>query len=217
VNVRVDNPDNNLKNITDPNILEQISLVEDVVNPNLVDSGKVDGVVSCYSISAIIKELNSTASHSGTYDIPDSRVTIDRHIAYNISKKQLEELVADTNGDAIWDTAKIVIGILKDSDSKDIRNVANNVIEESISDDENADIRMDVKKATYLPGGTYTVFLKVQDNNGNWSEEVSTTIKIKSRDSDDLPGFNAPLLALMMMITMLIYKRRIYSLFSRSA
>jgi len=106
---------------------------------------------------------------------------------------------------------------LKDSDSKDIRNVANNVIEESISDDENADIRMDVKKATYLPGGTYTVFLKVQDNNGNWSEEVSTTIKIKSRDSDDLPGFNAPLLALMMMITMLIYKRRIYSLFSRSA
>ena len=113
MNVRVDNPDNNLKNITDPNILEQISLVEDVVNPNLVDSGKVDGVVSCYSISAIIKELNSTASHSGTYDIPDSRVTIDRHIAYNISKKQLEELVADTNGDAIWDTAKIVIGILK--------------------------------------------------------------------------------------------------------
>ncbi len=58
--VEIDGPDTNKVNITDSSVLKQMSYIEEKLDPDKNDRGKVDGVVFCFSISTLVKEVNST-------------------------------------------------------------------------------------------------------------------------------------------------------------
>ncbi len=104
------------------------------------DHGKNDGVLWIISIAQIIKEINSsdgrfnkamcenpgerltaqlmdcgTASQApgfggGLYAIPDEQQRIDEIV--NQSNGSLESLAKDTNGDGIWDTTAVLVGMI---------------------------------------------------------------------------------------------------------
>lgn len=59
--VQIANPDENSVNITNPAVLRELSYVEESLDPDKSDRGMNDEVVYCFSISTLIKEVNSTA------------------------------------------------------------------------------------------------------------------------------------------------------------
>lgn len=93
------------------------------------DHGDVDNILYVLSISTIIKEVNSTPSRfadairknvpvyvpglvdmPGNYSIPPDQEMID-NIVNSISEEQKKNLVRDTDGDGIYDTAVIILAI----------------------------------------------------------------------------------------------------------
>lgn len=104
------------------------------------DHGKKDGVLWIISISQIIKEINSSdgrfnhamcenpgerltaelidcdaiqqapGGNGGLYAIPDQQERIDEIV--NQSNGSLDALAKDTNGDGIWDTTAVLVGII---------------------------------------------------------------------------------------------------------
>ena len=143
------------ENITDANILQQLSWLEgddrnkgkggyqSGLDQYKDDRGTLDGVIWILSPSQIIKEANSSSyrfncavekyglptgqnqdcvvsslnSFEG-YSIPDEQDRIDNLVDQTSSL--LESFVRDTNGDGIWDTGVIVMGIIFDMDGTDI-------------------------------------------------------------------------------------------------
>ncbi len=55
-------------------------------------------------------------------------------------------------------------------------------------------------KSVELSKGTHTIFLKVQDDNGAWSEEVSVVLVVKEGDSGGSPGFDGVVVLLGMVL-----------------
>ena len=143
------------ENVTDVNILTQISWIEgDDMNSdaggykhgldrNKSDRGIEDGVVWILSPAQIIKEANSSAKRFNCamekyqipnldpsqcpltdqtpydgYSIPDDQRIIDDFV--DTAGPLLSNFVRDTNGDNIWDTAVVVVGIRFDMDGTDI-------------------------------------------------------------------------------------------------
>ena len=107
------------------------------------DRGEIDGVIWILSPSQIIKEANSSSYRFNCavekyglptgqtqecavssqnpyegYSIPDEQERIDNLVDQTSSL--LESFVRDTNGDGIWDTGVIVMGIIFDMDGTDI-------------------------------------------------------------------------------------------------
>ena len=104
------------------------------------DHGKNDGVLWIISIAQIIKEINSSdgrfnnamcdnpgerltaqlidcdniqqtpAGNGGLYAIPDEQDRIDEII--NQSNGSLDSLAKDTNGDGVWDTTAVLVGMI---------------------------------------------------------------------------------------------------------
>jgi len=147
-----DRPNDVLDNITNVNVLHEISWIEgddEKRSPGIKqngldwdknDHGESDGVLWIISISQIIKEINSSngrfnhamCDHTGNrstgnlidcealsqlpggggglYAIPDEQDTIDEMV--NQSNGSLDALAKDTNGDGIWDTTAVLIGII---------------------------------------------------------------------------------------------------------
>ncbi len=143
------------ENVTDVNILTQISWIEgDDMNSNAggykhgldrnkSDRGVEDGVVWILSPAQIIKEANSSAKRFNCamekyqipnldpsqcplteqtpydgYSIPDDQRIIDDFV--DTAGPLLSNFVRDTNGDNIWDTAVVVVGIRFDMEGTDI-------------------------------------------------------------------------------------------------
>ena len=145
--IQIKNPDDNQVNITNPIILNELSYVEETIDPNKGDRGEEDDIIYCLSISTLIKELNSTPPRLynatiknmaevfdqyfgyappeeelrqyvnidpvGEYSIPDNQNQIDAYVN-NLDKALIDKLVRDTNGNGIWDTAIILMGVVEE-------------------------------------------------------------------------------------------------------
>ena len=136
-------------NITDRIILEEMSALEGDVNYrgldwNKTDRGKEDDFIYAFSISVLVKELNSTpprmaeasekqaeddigislsfddsiTAQGGEYSIPNQE-RVNEFINQTPSNA-LAKLVTDTNEDGIWDTAVIIFGITYESDDEEL-------------------------------------------------------------------------------------------------
>ncbi len=128
-------------NITDYNVLKEISDVEEALNYNKLDKGREDGIIFCFSISTLIKtlhnitnaveaafleELNSERfpfelpdQFKGNYTIPEDQRLIDEFFN-RIPPNQLSSLVADINGDGIYDSALLLMGLSKEVDQDEL-------------------------------------------------------------------------------------------------
>ncbi|MCK5559968.1 MAG: MMPL family transporter, partial [Thermoplasmata archaeon] len=121
-----------ITNITDVDVLNDMSRVEETVDYDKEDRGRVDGIVFILSFSTLIKEMNSTLPRfadavryefsididlgmvEGEYTIPDQQ-KVDR-IYEEIPPEASNSIIIDSNDDTIIDTSIILIGLHKDSD-----------------------------------------------------------------------------------------------------
>jgi len=154
-NNAIEGPNRGSENVTDVEILTQISWIEgDDMNSNAggykhgldrnkSDRGIEDGVVWILSPAQIIKEANSSAKRFNCamekyqipnldpsqcpltdqtpydgYSIPEDQRIIDDFV--DTAGPLLSNFVRDTNGDNIWDTAVVVVGIRFDMEGTDI-------------------------------------------------------------------------------------------------
>lgn len=145
--IQINDPDENKVNITSPSVLREMDYVEETMDPDKSDRGTNDSIIYCFSISTLIKEVNSTSPRLynatiknmadfisqyssvqipdetlrqyvnidpvGTYNIPDSQNQIDT-IVNNLPDNVKDKIVRDTNGDGIWDTAIILMGVVEE-------------------------------------------------------------------------------------------------------
>ncbi len=124
-------------NITDKIVLDEISEIEELMDPEKDDFGEIDDIFSVLSISTLIKEINAAPKHideaisdelgipggpievEGEYVIPEDQDEIDR-IVGQIQDEQKKLLVKDTNGDGIWDSAGIIMGVHQEADQEKV-------------------------------------------------------------------------------------------------
>lgn len=117
-------------NITDKVVLDEISFVEETMDPQKDDYGEDDEISFVLSISTLIKEINLAPSNiaeavsneletpgmvnvEGEYAIPETQDEIDE-IVGQIPNDMKKLLVIDTNDDGIWDSAGIIMGVVSD-------------------------------------------------------------------------------------------------------
>jgi predicted RND superfamily exporter protein len=130
-------------NITDYNVLKEISEVEEYLNYDKKDKGANDGIIYCFSISTLIKTLHNMTNsieeaflnelprnlfnmtlpdqYKGNYTIPEDQRLIDEFFS-RIGPDQISSLVADINGDGIYDSALLLIGLSKSLDTDQLVN-----------------------------------------------------------------------------------------------
>jgi predicted RND superfamily exporter protein len=121
-------------NITGKSVLDEMSAIEEALDPQKDDYGEVDDITFVLSISTLIKEINVAPENIAEavkdelnlnvdpdipgdheYAIPEEQDEIDR-IVDQIPEDFKKLLVIDTNDDGIWDSAGIIIGVHKDAD-----------------------------------------------------------------------------------------------------
>ncbi len=125
-------------NITNVTVLKEISKFEEFFNDEKGDDRDKDGIVFLLSIATIVKEINSTPPRfknameeefrnlenfpdlgvlTGGYSIPDDQGRIDT-IFNNMPQESRNKVILDSNGDYIYDTGIILIGITQDVDQE---------------------------------------------------------------------------------------------------
>lgn len=123
-------------NITDVAVLKEMSFFEQKFNPLREDNRGEDGVQYILSFSTIMKELNSTPIRfknavekefpilenapelellTGDYEIPSDQNVIDQRFEI-MPPSSKQKVIIDSNGDSIFDTGIILIGITQDID-----------------------------------------------------------------------------------------------------
>ena len=128
-------------NVTNVDVLNEMSAIEEALNFNKTDRGAEDGIIFVLSISTIIKYLNSTPEtisqavenelkggllerfnplNEWNYSIPN-QTTVDQ-LFRRIPPSTLNSIVADSNGDGIYDSTLIMIGLSQKADRKAILN-----------------------------------------------------------------------------------------------
>ena len=137
-------------NITDVQVLKEISNIEETLNIHSDDNGEKDGIMFILSISTLIKELNSTPSRfahalleeylpwadpgydllPGEYEIPDDQDRVDA-IFGQIPPASLSALVADTNDDGVYDSSIIIIGMARDAEQEQFMKRVNKKVGEA--------------------------------------------------------------------------------------
>ena len=138
-------------NITDYDVLKEISVLEEELNPNKKDEGDEDGIIYVFSAATLIKTLyNMTNSFQealimelqpaldniviqerdlpGNYSIPEDQRVLDDFFS-QIPPDQISSLVADVNGDGIYDSALIMMGLSKSVDQRILIDDINQKIE----------------------------------------------------------------------------------------
>jgi hypothetical protein len=144
-------------NITDKAVLDEISSIEEALNPIKEDEGIIQDHVSyVLSISTLIKEMNEAPKNihyavmdeldpiidpgeppgDHEYAIPDDQDEIDRLVS-DIPADTRDLFVRDTNDDGIWDTAVIWVGVYEHSQI--ILENINNLIDSYYIDPEASD------------------------------------------------------------------------------
>ncbi len=124
-------------NITNLNLLNEISAIEEALDYNREDYGEEDRISFVLSISTLIKEINEAPKNifegakkeleppvdpgdlpgDYEYEIPQDQDEIDRIVA-QIPEDTRKLLVIDTNDDGIWDSAGIIMGVRSDDQKK---------------------------------------------------------------------------------------------------
>ncbi|MCK4718500.1 MAG: MMPL family transporter, partial [Thermoplasmata archaeon] len=133
----------NTMNVTNVDVLKELDAIERQFNPCRGDEGVNDSVRFVLSLSVMVQEANDTPSNiqeamevvaddmypglsgfvgefsdiEGNYSIPDQG-TVNTIVGF-IPPEFLSMLVADTNGDGIYDTTGIYIGLDKDTDQEE--------------------------------------------------------------------------------------------------
>ncbi|UCF07828.1 MAG: MMPL family transporter [Thermoplasmata archaeon] len=134
----IDRTYGNEYNITSLNVLNEISAIEEGLDPQKDDSGVEDDITFALSISTLIKEINAAPQQvaramgdelelhgvpyeqiPGGYEIPQDQDEIDT-IVSQIPDDSRKGLVIDTNNDGIWDSAGVIIGVYKDADQEEV-------------------------------------------------------------------------------------------------
>jgi predicted RND superfamily exporter protein len=118
-------------NITNINVLNEISAIEEAMDPQKDDYGKEDEISFVLSISTLIKEIYvapknvaeavsdeldipiPTDQIPGEYAIPPDQDEID-DIVSQIPDESRKGLVIDTNNDGVWDSAGIIMGVVSE-------------------------------------------------------------------------------------------------------
>ena len=156
-----------LDNITDRRILVEMSAIEGDEEYGEEDgaldwskdgTGEDDGFIYAFSISVLIKELNSTppriveaaelqaeedtglslsfdddyVAQGGSYTIP-SQERIDE-LLNQTTDNAIGKVVTDTNDDTIWDTAVIILGAHPDADEEALIDRINSAIDDRPDD-----------------------------------------------------------------------------------
>jgi hypothetical protein len=142
-------------NITDYDVLIEISNIEEMLNHNKTDKGREDGIIFCFSISTLIKTLNHTTAaieeaflnelpndffnrnlpdqYKGNYSIPPDQRIIDEFFL-QAGPNSISAMVADINEDGIYDSALIMMGLSKEVDQVELINRINEEIEDHFVD-----------------------------------------------------------------------------------
>lgn len=141
-------------NITNYDVLKEISDLEESLNYNKSDKGADDGIIYVFSISTLIKTLHNMSNSiqnalmieldpvignymnlglipdemPGNYSIPEDQRVLDDFF-YKIPAEKLRSLVADINGDGVYDSALILIGLSKSVDQRILINDINELID----------------------------------------------------------------------------------------
>jgi hypothetical protein len=138
-------------NITDKAVLDEMSAIEELMNPNKDDKGEEDNIAWVLSISTLIKEINEAPGNvwdasvdeldpvvdpgpypgDSEYAIPDNQEDIDQ-IVEGIPEDTKELLVMDTNNDPnipIWDSAWILLAVHKNANQEKVMNRIDNLME----------------------------------------------------------------------------------------
>jgi predicted RND superfamily exporter protein len=135
-------------NITDYAVLDEMSRIEEAMDPQKEDEGKTDKITFVLSISTLIKEINVAPKNIAEaitdeidpiidpgpppgdheYAIPQDQDEIDRIVA-QIPNDLKKLLVINTNDDDIWDSAGIIIGVHQDADQEKVMNDLYNIID----------------------------------------------------------------------------------------
>jgi predicted RND superfamily exporter protein len=134
-------------NITDKVVLDEISAIEELIDPEKDDYGEEDDISSVLSISTLIKEINLAPKTideevseelglppgpidiPGEYAIPEDQDEIDR-IVSQIPNEQKKLLMIDTNNDLIWDSAGIIMGVYQKADQEKVMDRLYKLIDE---------------------------------------------------------------------------------------
>ncbi len=124
-------------NITDKAVLDEISAIEEAMDPKKDDYGEDDDIIFVLSISTLIKEIYLAPKNiaiavseeleipqgpidvGGEYIIPEDQEDIDR-IVGQIPADTKKLLVKDTNYDGIWDSAGIIMGVHQEADQEEV-------------------------------------------------------------------------------------------------
>ena len=137
-------------NITDVKVLDEISRIEDTLDPHKDDKGEHDNVMYVLSISTLIKELNSTPPRlmnavldellpfenpglqlaPGEYQIPEDQDIVDSLFS-QLPMSSMAALVADTNEDGTLDSSIIIVGIPRDTDQNEFMDKVDRAIEDT--------------------------------------------------------------------------------------
>ncbi|UCE73988.1 MAG: MMPL family transporter, partial [Methanomassiliicoccales archaeon] len=129
-------------NITHKSVLDEISTIEEIMDPVKDDYGEQDQISFVLSISTLIKEINVAPKNIANavveelepvvdpgdppgeheYEIPADQDEINR-IVGQIPEDTKKMLVTDTNGDGVWDSAGIIMGVVSEDQEGLMREV----------------------------------------------------------------------------------------------
>jgi predicted RND superfamily exporter protein len=137
-------------NITDYSILSEMSRIEELLNTNKTDRGDSDGICYIFSISTLVKTLHNATNETmnavfmelnlkgwvftppeevsrSNYTIPEDQRLINEFF-YRVPPHTLRWLIADSNGDGIYDSALILIGLSKKVDQRELIDRINDLV-----------------------------------------------------------------------------------------
>ena len=209
------------------------------------DRGEIDGVIWILSPSQIIKEANSSSYRFNCavekyglptgqtqdcavsslnpyegYSIPDEQESIDNLVDQTSSL--LESFVRDTNGDGIWDTGVIVMGIIFDMEGTDIP--ARDDLKNGQVQDHKAFIAY-AEKLIYDKSGSNCNLCRIEYSNPTTTMDIERLDDIPQRKAVTITGLTPvlhdvsdsiykelvdtmlPISALLVCLTMLILHR----------
>jgi len=80
-------------NVTDPAILRELSYVEETLDPDKSDRGLNDDVIYCFSISTLIKEVNSTAPRLYDAIVDNIFEYVNQTFGFELTDDQIRSIV----------------------------------------------------------------------------------------------------------------------------
>ena len=91
--VQIDKPDENTVNISDPTVLREMDYVEETLDWDKSDRGKNDEIIYCFSLSTLIKEVNSTAPRLYNATLKNGAAFLSQQAGYKIDEEIVTAII----------------------------------------------------------------------------------------------------------------------------